>query len=627
MLQAMRQMVRSWVAKALIALLVLSFAAWGIGDIFLSRSEGVVATVGDREIDSYTFANAFHARLEEFAQGGQELDVSEAIRLGVDEVVLDEIGRRLALDNAAAELGLDAPDSAVSEAITTRPAFQDAAGRFDPERYARLLSINGLSQKEFEASVRHDVARTALVQAIASGAALPKALAEPLYGRIGERRVLSYLRLEADADEPLPPPTEGEIADYLAANEDRFRNPAEADMVFLWVSPHQLAEPEQVPEEEARATYDLDIDLYTTPATRELRQIVFETEAEADAARSRLEAGTTLLEIGGEMGLDADSIELGVVQSGELAPDVATAVFAATAPGPVGPVRTAFGWSILEVLTVTEANTVSWEEARDDILRDIAVDAALDDIPDLLARAEDRLAAGDSLEEIGPALGLPPQVFTMDTNGRLVDLKQNVQFPPDRELVDLTFEMQPGDEPEILYLDSGGAVVLRVDARRESAVPPLAELRDEIVELLESESRAARALAEAEQARERLAAGESLDSIAGALELTVQVTEPLQRYARAELPPDLIDRAFALAAGDSLAGAGPGEEAFLLRADEILPEDQETVDRRLEQLLPALQAAVDEELFQAFSREVVSDYPLLVNRTGVEAALGLLSDS
>ena len=237
MLQSMRKMVKSWVAKTLIALLVLSFAAWGIGDIFISRSQGVVASVGDREVDPYTFANAFYARLEQIAQGGQEFDVAEAIRLGVDQAVLDEIGQRLALDSAAADLGLSAPDSAVSEAIIARPAFQDAAGRFDAERYARLLSANQMSQKDFEASVRHDVARTALIQAVASGSALPKSFVMPLYGRLGEERILSFVAIGPDPANPPPTPSEGAVAAYLEENEAVYRRPAEADVAFLWVDP------------------------------------------------------------------------------------------------------------------------------------------------------------------------------------------------------------------------------------------------------------------------------------------------------------------------------------------------------------------------------------------------------
>jgi len=169
MLRSMRLMVKSWVAKALIALLVLSFAAWGIGDIFISRTETVVAYVGEREIDSVQFANAFNNQFQRIAQRDPEFDVEEALRLGLDVTVIEEIGNRLALDNVTARLGLTAPDNAVSESITTSPTFQDAAGRFDAERYARVLVGNSLSQAEFETSVRDDISRGALIAAVASG--------------------------------------------------------------------------------------------------------------------------------------------------------------------------------------------------------------------------------------------------------------------------------------------------------------------------------------------------------------------------------------------------------------------------------------------------------------------------
>ncbi len=627
MLQSMRLMVKSWVAKALIALLVLSFAAWGIGDIFISRSEGVVATVGEREVDPYTFANAFHARLEQFSRSGQEFDVAEAVRLGVDQAVLDEIGRRLALDSAAAELGLSAPDSAVSEAITTRPAFQDAAGRFDPDRYTRLLSVNNMSQKDFEASVRHDVARAALIQAVASGATLSKSLVLPIYGRLGEERVLSYISIGPDPSQLLALPSEGEIAGHLEENESLYRRPAEVDVAFLWVDPEALAEPELVPEDELRETYALDIDLYSIPETRTLRQIVFETEAEAVSARARLDAGGTLLEIAGEMGLAPESVILGKVAREELAPALADAAFGTVATGPVGPFEAAFGWAVQEIIALEESATLPFEDARAAIARDIAVDAALDRIPDLVASAEDRIAAGESLEEISPALGLEVLLRTVDSNGQLVDQPDGARIPGDPEFLDAAFDLAPGSDPDVLHFDDGGAAVLRVDAFRDSAVPPLLEVRDEIVAVLESEARAASALGAAQAAALRMESGENLEAIAESLGLVVAVTEPIQRYGRAGLPPPVLDRAFALAQDGHGASEGLGEEAFLFRVDEIIPEDSGTVDARIESILPSLEGMIDDEVFQAFSRAVNTEYPLLVNRAGIEAALGLLSDS
>ena len=628
MLQSMRLMVKSWVAKALIALLVLSFAAWGIGDMFISRTESVVATVGEREVDSYAFANAFHARLEHFARSGQEFDVAEAVRLGIDQAVLDEIGGRLALDNAAVALGLSAPDSAVSEEITARPAFQDAAGRFDPSRYARVLSINNMSQKEFEETVRFDVSRSALINAVASGSILPRSFATPIYGRLGEKRILSYVAIGPSLDQPLPRPTEGEIAAYLAENESVYRRPAEADIAFLWINPERLAEPALVSEEQARVDYDLDLDLYSIPATRTLRQIVFETESEAAAARTRLDTGETLLDISGELGLGPETVSLGRVTPDGLAPELAEAAFGATDTGPVGPFRTAFGWAVQEIVALEEAATVPFEEAREDIALRIATAAAMDRIPDMLARAEDGIAAGESLENIGAVLGIELDTLTVDANGRIVPPGAGEGIPDDPDFLTSAFDLLPGDDPDVITLDNDGAAILRVDASRESHVPPLEEVRERILATLESEARAASALAAAESAEARISAGESMESVAGFLGLEVSQSEPLQRYApTAELPTAVVNRAFMIAPGEHAFGEGAGENAYVFRVDEVVSEDSDVIDGRIEQLLPTLERMMDDEVFQAFSRAVNAEYPILVNRSGVEAALGLLSES
>lgn len=50
MLQTMRKAARSWVAGILIGLLVISFAVWGINDVFRGRTQTAVAVVDGREI-------------------------------------------------------------------------------------------------------------------------------------------------------------------------------------------------------------------------------------------------------------------------------------------------------------------------------------------------------------------------------------------------------------------------------------------------------------------------------------------------------------------------------------------------------------------------------------------------
>ena len=68
MLQALRSTVGSWVVKILFALLILSFAVWGIGDIFRGRTDTTVAEVGDVKISTQELDNAFRQELNRLRQ-------------------------------------------------------------------------------------------------------------------------------------------------------------------------------------------------------------------------------------------------------------------------------------------------------------------------------------------------------------------------------------------------------------------------------------------------------------------------------------------------------------------------------------------------------------------------------
>ena len=46
MLQSLREHASSWIFKVMLGFLILSFGAWGIGDIFMGERDPVVSKVG-----------------------------------------------------------------------------------------------------------------------------------------------------------------------------------------------------------------------------------------------------------------------------------------------------------------------------------------------------------------------------------------------------------------------------------------------------------------------------------------------------------------------------------------------------------------------------------------------------
>ncbi len=630
MLNRMRNMVRSWLAKLMIALLVASFAVWGVGDVFINRASQTVATVGDQEVSANVFLNAFQAAVDQASGEGGRLSVAEALERGIDGTVLAELTRRAAVNQATVDLGLSAPDDAVSEAIASLPAFQDAGGRFDPAVYASQIARVGMSQKEFEASVRRDLVRRHLTSAVAAGTAAPEAAYRQYILRGLENRTITYLLIEEDKIEAPAPSEEEAIASYLDENQDNFRTPERRGLTYIWVSPDSLADAESVSDEEAEEYYQSQLDLYSTPATRTLRQIVFETEEEAQEALDRLGEDVSLLTIAGEMGLTETEVDLGEALREDLSETIAEAAFAVTEPGPAGPARTPFGWAALEVVAAAEASERPFDEVREEIAGALALETALDQMPEIIADIEDRRAAGLSLEEIAGEMEIELGVREgLDRFGRDADDALAEGLPQDRAFLEAAFDSLVEEDLDLLEFDDGGIAALRVDAIDESRDQTLDEAREEIVRILEDEAWEAATEAAADSALERVEAGESLEDVAASMELETATSEPFRRRSPDPvLTRDLADDLFRAETGDHLAGkARAPRQALVARLDEITPGDEEEVDGEVETIRPQLRASLGGDILVRFIDHLSEDYGVAVNPASVDAALGLLSES
>lgn len=107
MLDSLRKSSSGWIAKGLMGLLVVSFAVWGVNDVFTGFSTNAVATVGGEPITSDRFQLALDQKVREFSQRiGQPVTRGEAYKYGLDRSTLSELIGLKAFDIGARESGL-----------------------------------------------------------------------------------------------------------------------------------------------------------------------------------------------------------------------------------------------------------------------------------------------------------------------------------------------------------------------------------------------------------------------------------------------------------------------------------------------------------------------------------------
>ncbi|MBO6636141.1 MAG: SurA N-terminal domain-containing protein, partial [Parvibaculum sp.] len=102
MLDMLRRSASGFVGMAIIGILVIAFAVWGIADIFTGFTGDTVAEVGDQKIDSASYEREFGAELDRMSERlGQPLTREQGQRFGVDRLALSRLIGVATLDDAA----------------------------------------------------------------------------------------------------------------------------------------------------------------------------------------------------------------------------------------------------------------------------------------------------------------------------------------------------------------------------------------------------------------------------------------------------------------------------------------------------------------------------------------------
>lgn len=512
MLLAIRDKVTGWLAYIIIILISIPFALWGITEYFGVGGEETVATVDDAEITQREFDRAYaryRAQINAIYGGRPpELLTNDAV---LKEQVLQQMIERELLAQVTAREGYRIGDEQLGEMIRGMDDFQ-VDGRFDKATYEGQLRSQGWTPAGFEYEYRLARRIDQLQEGLLASAVASRRAARLVEELRRQEREIAYLRLDLDARPGGEPPTEAQVAEYYESHPDEFVEPERVRIAYLALDQQALAAEADVGEGALRAAYEEQAPLHTRPEEREARHILITVDAEADpaeweAARERIEAlrervlaGEDFAELAREHSEDPGSApeggDLGPVTRGLMVEPFEEALFALSEGELSEPVRTRFGWHVIRLDAVRPESRKSFEEMRPDLEADLRRRAAESVFYDRVEQLANLTYENpDSLVIAAEALGLPVEESDWFTRsgGAGVAASAKVRaaaFGPE--------VLGRGVNSDVIELDEGGVVVLRVLEHRPAERKPLAAVRDEIVRILERQEkeRSLRALGE-----------------------------------------------------------------------------------------------------------------------------------
>lgn len=627
MLNALRQKAGSWVVKVLLLLLVVSFAIWGVGDIFYGgQQDPAVATVGDSEIPASELASAFDRAVSNLQrQLGGEVDRQQAIQLGVlQQTLQDLVGQRL-IDLRAQEMGLTAADDTLRQMITDNPLFQ-SAGQFDRSRFDQLLRASGLSEDGYLVGLRQDVVRGALAGSIAGPVVAPPALVDALYRYRNEQRRGHFVVVSTGAITLVPEPGDDDLASFHEANAARFTTPEYRALTFITLEPKDLIGEVEVSEEDVEAEYQARIDDFRTPERRTVLQLLAADQATIEQAATRVAEGATFAEVAAEIE-GASTSSLGTVEQGALPAAFDDAIFA-LAQGEVGaPVESAFGWHIFYVSAIEPEEVVPLADARAALTETLALTEASDRLPTFATQLDDELAAGTELTEAAAVLGLSARTLAaVDASGRTPGGQAAEGLPPWPELLRVAFETPAGETSLLEETDAGGYFVVKVDEITPPRLQPVDEVRAELIAAWQAEERRRLARERAEELRAQLEEVVSLDQLAADASLVITPIEPVRRDEEGDdqgINRAVVRALFATDPGrfaDEVVEVGNG--FAVIGTDEVIAADPAADAAGREQLAKEIEGDMRSDLIVQFEGDLRRVYPVEVDGAAINRLIG-----
>ena len=621
MLQFIRTYAGSWVVKILFVLLIVSFAAWGIGDMI--RTGGIsstVASVGKVEIDRAELDQEFRRQMERLRpMVGGNLTTEQARQFGLLDQSLSALVQRALYDQAARDAGISVGPDVVRQRIAEEPAFRNAQNQFDANQFRSVLRNNQLTEDGYVALLRRETARELVAGAVGAGVTPPKPLVQDLYRFRGERRVAEVVTLPNAAIGDVGVPDEAELTRYYEDHQVRFTAPEYRALSIAQLSADEIAKDIQIPDNELRAAYDERADELGTPERRTVEMVLADDEAKA---KQIAEAAKTKGLTAAAKDAGTDVITLDNVTRNEL-PEIGDAAFALAQGAVSDAVRSGLGWHVLTVTAIQPGATKSFEEARDQLLAELRKEKAMDSLYSIANRVEDQLASGAPLEEVAQAQSLPiAKIAAVDSSGKAPDGKDAAPGRPNfAAMVQTAFQLASGATSNLTEAPNNVFYAVRVDGVTPAAPKPLAEVRDQAVAGWQDDKRAKLAAERAQDIAAKLkqgseAAAQDVASQSGA---SFAMTTPFTRDARSVegLPGDLVRKLFEVKPGETVTGA-TADSQVVARLKEIIPADPAASDATLATVESTVAQGLESDIMAQFGNALRNRYPVEVHRNRID---------
>lgn len=624
LLNAMRQGAKTGLIKFLLfGLLVLAVGGMifmDVGGFFRNGvGQGSVARIGREQMSAGAFDNTVRRVL-----ASQNIDTAQAYQFGlIDRIMTGEISNTL-FYKAAYDAGIYVGDQEIADQIGRIVSPMVSDGMTKKEVLRRILMNQGMSEGQFIHALRQEMSTNVLRTALQTGTGFtPPQEARDLYQYQNERRTVKAVVLPNAGVKDYREPTDDVLLPFYQAGQERYAIPETRSFSMMVLTDDVVKDTLDISDEELQKIYDSNIAEYTQPETRAMEQAVFKDQKTAQEAADKVKTGKSLKEAaGGETYLGQEKF-----QKDGLAKPIADATFTASKGDTVGPVQTALGWHVLVVKDIAEPKVKPFTDVKAEIRKATLHDKLADHLYEMSSQIDDRIAGGESFEDVARGMNLKIQSFgPVREDGSTTDSKEGIKgFDKDRvNLLKTAFELEEGETAPVTELAGGGFAALRVDSINPKNYKPFDDVKKDLKAIWISDQQAVLNKQRASDALRALGADEkTLEQVAketGAAVKTFNLTR--NEDPPADLSAPAKTKFFETGKGEYTVAATQDGYVVGQVSSVTLPEISKLSDKDLEKTVDTATQGSRDEFLMSFLGGLEKKYKVVVNHKLLQTMYG-----
>lgn len=385
MLDGMRSGAHSLGIKIAFGLIILVFIFWGIGSN--TSSSGIVAKVNGEPVTINEFQQVYNQMANEIKAVIPDLTAEQLESFGLEQRVLQNVIISKLFQAESKRLGIDVSTAELRDALMAVPYFRDQNGKFSADIYQQRLKALGQTPAQFENMLRADILPQKFQELVTAGIFADKNIARKMFEFQTEKRSMDYVLFPYELDKQSV--SDEEAKAVYEERKDGYAVPAQISLEFISFTPALMADENAVTAEEIQKYYNENQAKFTEEEQVKARHILLMLDPNASKTESdkvlkeiqniasQIKTSDDFAKMAAQYGQDGTKNvggDLGWFSKGQMVKEFADVAFALPKATLSEPVRTQFGYHLIWVDDKKEARQLPFDEVKDTIRKDIAVE-------------------------------------------------------------------------------------------------------------------------------------------------------------------------------------------------------------------------------------------------------------